>query len=83
MSPLSGRCDCGRVMHFPKNATYGDTWTCYRCGKTWHLSHHGDPLHSTRSKAPPEESYSGGGSGCMVPIILAGIALFVAGCALS
>ena len=83
MSHLSGRCDCGRVIHYPKGATYGDSWTCHNCGKTWYISHHGDPLHNRRSKAPPETSYSGGGTGCMVPRILAGIALVVAGCVLS
>ena len=81
MSHLSGRCDCGRIMHFPKNATYGDTWTCYRCGKTWHLSHHGDPLHSTRSKAPESDYSSGSGNGCLVPIII-GVALVLCGCAI-
>ena len=81
MSHLSGRCDCGRVMHFPKGASYGDTWTCYNCGKTWHITHHGLPLHSRRSKGPPDEGYSSG-TGCLVPILLIG-ALVLAGCALS
>ena len=82
MSHLSGRCDCGRVMHFPKGASYGDTWTCYSCGKTWHIAHHGDPLHTRRSKEPPSGNYSSSGTGCLVPILLIG-ALVLAGCALS
>ena len=82
MSHLSGRCDCGRVIHFPKGASYGDTWTCYNCGKTWHIAHHGDPLHSRRSKEPPSGDYSSGGTGCLVPILLIG-ALILAGSALT
>ena len=83
MSHLSGRCTCGRIIHYPKGSTYGDSWTCRNCGKTWYISHEGDPLHNRRSKAPPENSYSGGGSGCMVPIVIGAIALFIAGCVLS
>jgi len=79
MSHLSGHCDCGRVIHFPKGATYGASWTCYNCGKTWFISHDGEPLHNRRSKAP-KPSYSGGGTGCMIPIVI-GIALVLCGCA--
>ena len=58
MSHLSGRCTCGRIIHLPKGATHGDTWTCHSCGRTWHVSDHGNPLHSRRSKAPTTDSAS-------------------------
>ncbi len=54
MPHLAGRCDCGREIHFPKNATIGYQWTCHKCGKIWTLSNQGKPLHSQRSKAPPK-----------------------------
>jgi hypothetical protein len=54
MPHLAGRCDCGREIHFPKNATIGYQWTCHKCGKVWTLSNQGKPLHSQRSKAPPK-----------------------------
>ena len=76
MSHLSGRCDCGRVIHFPKGATYGATWRCYNCGRTWHIAHHGDPLHSRRSKEPPARNYSSDDSGEILPLLLIG-AVFV------
>lgn len=60
MSHLSGRCDCGRVIHYPKGATYGATWTCHNCGKTWHIARTGRPLHTHRSKAPEESSDDSG-----------------------
>ena len=63
MPHLAGRCDCGRPIHFPKHATYGATWTCYKCGKTWTMSTHGNPLHSQGSRAPQGSS---GGSSCFV-----------------
>lgn len=70
MSHLSGRCTCGRIIHLPKGASRGTSWTCHNCGRTWYVSPHGDnPLHSRRSKAPPENlpaptsSYGGGGGG--------------------
>ena len=70
MSHLSGRCTCGRIIHLPKGASHGTSWTCHNCGRTWHLSPHGyNPLHTRRSKAPPENlpspvshSAKGGGS---------------------
>ena len=80
MSHLSGRCTCGRAIHFSKGSTYGDSWTCHNCGKTWRIMRHGDiPLHNRRSKAPRVQ-YSNGGSGCIVPIVI-GIALVLCGCA--
>ena len=69
MSHLSGRCTCGRVIHLPKGASHGTSWTCHNCGRTWYLSPRGNnPLHSRRSKAPPEHvpapiSHSGDGGG--------------------
>ena len=68
MSHLSGRCTCGRIVHLPKGSSRGTTWTCYNCGRTWHVSSHGPiPLRSRQSKAPPENlpmptPPSGGGS---------------------
>lgn len=72
MSHLSGYCDCGRKMHFPKGASHGDTWTCWKCGKTWYIGNHGDPLHNTRSRAPESGggSSEGGGFGCGLIILL-------------
>ena len=52
MTHLSGHCTCGRRLHYPKNATMGSTWTCWKCGKTWTLSTHGDPLRQRGSKPP-------------------------------
>ncbi len=53
MAHLAGRCTCGRRIRFPKTATYGDRWTCWKCGQTWTLATHGNPLHPEPSKAPP------------------------------
>jgi hypothetical protein len=58
MPHLAGRCDCGRKMHFPKNATIGYQWNCHKCGKVWTLSNHGKPLHSQSSKTPPKRKTS-------------------------
>lgn len=55
MPHLAGRCDCGREMHFPKNATIGHQWTCHKCGKTWTLSNQGKPLDHKKSKAPSKQ----------------------------
>jgi hypothetical protein len=32
-----GRCYCGREIHWPRDARYGDRWRCYQCGRTWTL----------------------------------------------
>jgi hypothetical protein len=32
-----GYCDCGREIHFPCTARYGDRWRCYNCGRIWDL----------------------------------------------
>lgn len=54
MSHPSARCTCGRIIHLPKGASRGDSWTCHDCGRTWYVTPHGDiPLHVHRSKAPP------------------------------
>ncbi|WP_372847190.1 hypothetical protein [Pontiella sp.] len=58
MAHLSGHCECGRPIHFPKTATYGYRWECYRCGRSYVLSNEGDPLHRTRSRRPPESTTS-------------------------
>ena len=54
MAHLSGYCDCGRRIHFPKDAEYGYEWTCYRCGRSYVLSRRGDPLYRIRSRRPPQ-----------------------------
>jgi hypothetical protein len=86
MSHLSGRCTCGRVIHLPKGASRGTTWTCHNCGRTWHVSPYGNnPLHTRRSKAPPENlpapvSRSGGGGGSdfdPTALVIGGIAAFL------
>jgi hypothetical protein len=30
-------CQCGREIHWPRNARLGDTWRCYDCGRSWRL----------------------------------------------
>ena len=52
MTHPSGHCTCGRRLHYPKTATFGSTWTCWKCGRTWTISTHGDPLHQRGSKPP-------------------------------
>lgn len=58
MSHLSGRCTCGRKQHYPKGSKIGSTWKCWSCGKTWTISTEGRPLRDTRSKIPPNDTYS-------------------------
>lgn len=53
MSHLSGHCSCGRRIHFPKHSSYGASWRCHTCGRSWVIARHGEPLHTARSKAPP------------------------------
>ena len=53
MPHLSGRCTCGRPMHWPRGTRYGDTWECYRCGMIWTYCRDGElPLTTTRSRPP-------------------------------
>jgi hypothetical protein len=65
MSHLAGKCNCGRAIHYPKNAIHGDTWKCFKCGMVWILSDKGAPLRTVSSKPPvtnsetPQESDSG------------------------
>ena len=54
MTHLSGKCRCGRIIHLPSGADYGDTWVCRKCGMTWILSHTGKPLETRSSKPPPK-----------------------------
>lgn len=75
MPHLAGKCDCGRNIHFPKNAPLGYQWECRNCGKTWTLSTRGKPLHNQRSKAPPRSLGSASSSGCSQIIGFALIAL--------
>lgn len=81
MSHLSSKCDCGRTIHFPKDAEIGYKWVCKDCGKIWTLSTHGKPAYDTRSKKPPQQEYhsppsSSGNSG--VGCIFVGLILFSA-----
>lgn len=57
MPHSSGKCDCGRTIHFPKNASLGYEWICKKCGKSWVLSNHGQPLNTVGSKAPKKTNY--------------------------
>lgn len=72
MSHLATKCDCGRTIHFPKDAPLGYQWICKECGKKWILSTHGKPTHDTRSKRPPQQepqtrpsNSNNSGSGCV------------------
>lgn len=69
----AGRCDCGRTIHFPKDARLGHQWKCWRCGKVWTLARQGRPLWSERSR-PPEPAQSG----CLPIIMLLVVVLIVA-----
>ncbi|KKK70369.1 hypothetical protein LCGC14_2924670 [marine sediment metagenome] len=65
MPHLAGKCNCGKAIHYPKNAIHGDTWKCYKCGTVWTLAEKGEPLHTVGSRPPvtnsetPQESDSG------------------------
>jgi hypothetical protein len=57
MPHLSGFCACGRRIHWPRNARYGDTWTCRRCRAVWTLCREGgNPMSTARSLPPPPQS---------------------------
>lgn len=49
-----GYCDCGREIHFPCTARYGDKWRCYGCGRSWTLRPTGGvkPSYRVRSRKP-------------------------------
>ena len=77
MSHLAGNCHCGKIIHFPKDAQICCVWRCHTqgCGKEWVLTNQGGgkPLHETRSKRSPKETYqnrpsysNNSGSGCIV-----------------
>jgi hypothetical protein len=55
LTHLKGRCDCGRTIHFPKDARYGQRWTCQDCGRVWVLSTTGDPLKRAPSRPPQDD----------------------------
>ena len=55
MSHLSGHCSCGRLIHFPKRSSYGASWRCRKCNRSWVIAHQGRPLHTARSKASPAD----------------------------
>jgi hypothetical protein len=56
MSHLSGRCYCGRRIHWPRDVRIGDTWDCYRCGATWRLVPPGQGIPNTRTRSRPPAS---------------------------
>lgn len=73
MPHLSSKCDCGRTIHFPKDAPLGYQWVCKNCDKVWTLSTHGKPAYDTRSKKPPQQEYqnrpsysNNSSSGCII-----------------
>jgi hypothetical protein len=50
-----GYCDCGREIHWPRTARYGDERRCYTCGRKWILSPAGrgaKPGYLVRSRRP-------------------------------
>jgi hypothetical protein len=38
---LTHYCDCGRIIHWPKNRKIGDVWECRYCHTEWTLSNEG------------------------------------------
>jgi hypothetical protein len=63
-----GTCDCPsrRVIHWPANARFGETWTCYDCGKTWSLAPGGTPgavPNVIGASKPPRRPKGGGRNG--------------------
>jgi hypothetical protein len=75
MSHLSGHCSCGRRIHFPKQSSYGASWRCRECNRSWVIAHHGRPLHTARSKAPPADFGGSGGDTSWVTLVVAGLIL--------
>jgi hypothetical protein len=49
-----GYCDCGREIHFPCTARFGDKWRCYTCGRNWTLRSNGGvkPSYRVTSRRP-------------------------------
>jgi hypothetical protein len=73
MSHLSGHCSCGRRIHFPKHSSYGSSWRCRKCGQSWVIARHGQPLHNARSKAPPVDSVHSADEPNWAAVIVAGL----------
>ncbi len=73
MSHLSGHCSCGRRIHFPKHSSYGSSWRCHKCGQSWVIARHGQPLHNARSKAPPVTSGHSADEPNWAAVIVAGL----------
>ena len=85
----SGKCTCGRRIHFPKDAAAGDAWKCYKCGKTWHyekdeytphlfqqLLGRQVPSWQARSR-PPRHSKRGGSSSSHTGDLLTVFVVFI------
>jgi hypothetical protein len=51
-----GYCDCGREIHFPCTARFGDKWRCYSYGRSWTLRPNGGvkPSYRVTSRRPPK-----------------------------
>ena len=59
MADLAGRCNCGRKIRYPKHATYGDKWACWKCRELGlsqrmavHCTTNGRKLHHLCSIGP-------------------------------
>ena len=70
MPHKSGKCACGRTIHFPKNAALGYEWKCKSCGRVYVLSTQGSPLNTVGSKAPPAKKRGNGCFGIIVFIFV-------------
>ena len=77
MAHLASRCRCGRKMRLPKGSTYGDKWTCWKCGTTYTLSTHGQHAWNEASRPPPPQAGSGGGSGITIWHVIGGVVLLL------
>ncbi len=59
MPHLTGRCPCGKAIHFPKFARAGYRLWCRRCGEECILVPHGTPgalpCHRVGSLPPPPQ----------------------------
>ena len=73
MSHLSGHCSCGRRINFPKHSSYGSSWRCHKCGRSWVIARQGQPLHNARSKAPPVADGHSAEEPNWVAVIIAGL----------
>lgn len=73
VSHLSGHCSCGQRIHFPKYFSYGASWNCGKCGRSWVIARHGQPLHTARSKAPPADGGRSTEEPNWVAVVVAGL----------